>query len=106
MIPEESLNKTWFIDIDGTIVKHMYNQDIDSAIDSLGEESHTLEIPIEKSVRFLNELSKEDTVVLTTARDGKHKQHTERILMSKKQKRKNYDILPEDYEEDYMVWFW
>jgi len=24
----------------------------------------------------------------------------------KKAKRKNYDILPEDYEDDYMVWFW
>ena len=23
-----------------------------------------------------------------------------------KKKTKNYDILPEDYEEDYMVWFW
>jgi len=21
-------------------------------------------------------------------------------------KRKNYDILPEPYEEDYIVWFW
>ena len=80
MMSEESLNKTWFIDIDGTIVKHMYNEDIDFAIDSLGEESHTLEIPLEKSVRFLNELPKEDTVVLTTARDGKHKEHTERML--------------------------
>jgi len=23
-----------------------------------------------------------------------------------KKKTKDYDILPEDYEEDYMVWFW
>ena len=63
MITEESLNKTWFIDIDGTIVKHLYNKDIDSAINSLGEDSHTLETPIEKSVSFL-----------------KHKDHTERML--------------------------
>ena len=80
MITEESLNKTWFIDIDGTIVKHLYNQDIDLAIDSLGEKSHTLETPIKKSVSFLKDLPKEDTVVLTTARDGKHKDHTERML--------------------------
>ena len=80
MITEESLNKTWFIDIDGTIVKHLYNKDIDTAIDSLGKKSHTLETPIEKSVIFLKDLPKEDTVVLTTARDGKHKDHTERML--------------------------
>ena len=66
MIAEESLNKTWFIDI--------------TAIDSLGKKSHTLETPIEKSIIFLKELPKEDTVVLTTARDGKHKDHTERML--------------------------
>ena len=23
-----------------------------------------------------------------------------------KKKTKDYDILPEDYEDDYMVWFW
>tara|TARA_R100000458_G_C8229073_1_gene211316 strand:+ start:165 stop:569 length:405 start_codon:yes stop_codon:yes gene_type:complete len=77
---EESLNKTWFIDIDGTIVKHLYNQDIDAAIESLGDRSHTLETPIDKSLNFLQKLPKEDTVVLTTARDGKHKEHTERML--------------------------
>ena len=80
MIAEEALNKTWFIDIDGTIVKQLYNQDIDKAIDSLGENSYTIETPIEKSVTFLNRIPKEDTVVLTTARDGKHKDHTERML--------------------------
>ena len=80
MITEESLNKTWFIDIDGTIVKHLYNKDIDTAIDSLGKKSHTLETPIEKSVIFLKKIPKEDTIVLTTARDEKHKDHTERML--------------------------
>ena len=80
MITEESLNKTWFIDIDGTIVKHLYNKDIDTAIDSLGKKSHTLETPIEKSVIFLKKIPKEDTIVLTTARDKKHKDHTERML--------------------------
>lgn len=80
MTTEESLNKTWFIDIDGTIVKHLYNKDIDTAIDSLGKKSHTLETPIEKSVIFLKKIPKEDTIVLTTARDKKHKDHTERML--------------------------
>ena len=80
MTTEESLNNTWFIDIDGTIVKHLYNKDIDTAIDSLGKKSHTLETPIEKSVIFLKKIPKEDTIVLTTARDKKHKDHTERML--------------------------
>ena len=31
---EESLNKTWFIDIDGTIVKHLYNDALDEAIEA------------------------------------------------------------------------
>ena len=28
------------------------------------------------------------------------------LEMKKKKKTKDYDILPEDYEEDYIVWFW
>jgi hypothetical protein len=27
------------------------------------------------------------------------------LEMKKKKKTKDYDILPEDYEEDYIVWF-
>jgi hypothetical protein len=28
------------------------------------------------------------------------------IHPKKNKKTKDYDIVPEDYEEDYMVWFW
>ena len=28
----ESLNRTWFIDIDGTIVKHRTNEELDQVI--------------------------------------------------------------------------
>ena len=77
---EESLNKTWFIDIDGTIVKHLYNDALDEAIESLGENSHSLETPIKSSVKFLNKIPEEDTIVLTTARDSRHKNHTLRML--------------------------
>ena len=36
---QESLNKTWFIDIDGTIVKTRNNEQLDEAINSMGDES-------------------------------------------------------------------
>lgn len=80
VIKEESLNKTWFIDIDGTIVKHLYNDDLDNAIKSLGDRSHTLEKPIKSSVKHLNNIPKDDTIILTTARDSRHKEHTLRML--------------------------
>ena len=77
---EESLNKTWFIDIDGTIVKHLYNDSIDIAIEKDGEKSHLWEKPIKQSVNFLNSIPATDTIVLTTARDSKHKDHTLKML--------------------------
>lgn len=80
MIEQESLNKTWFIDIDGTIVNHMSNQKLDEVIESMGEESHLSEKVIDKSLKFLNSIPQEDTVVLTTARDAKHKEHTLKML--------------------------
>ena len=86
---EESLNKTWFIDIDGTIVKHLYNDALEEAIESLGENSHTLETPIKSSINFLNKIPEEDTIILTTARDSKHKDHTLRML-------ENFDIRYDD----------
>ena len=77
---KEKLNKTWFIDIDGTIVYHQTNYSLDDIIEELGTDSHTVEKPIERSIDFLNNISNEDTIVLTTARDSKHKDHTIRML--------------------------
>ena len=76
----EKLNKTWFIDIDGTIVYHQNDYNLDDIIEELGNDSHTMEKPIERSVNFLNSISHDDTIVLTTARDSKHKDHTIRML--------------------------
>ena len=77
---EESLNKTWFIDIDGTIVKHLCNESIDAAIEKEGKESHLMEAPIKQSINFLNSIPLNDIIVLTTARDSKHKDHTLKML--------------------------
>ena len=77
---KEKLNKTKFIDIDGTIVYHQTNFSLDDIIEELGPDSHTVEKPIERSIKFLNNISNDDTIVLTTARDSKHKDHTIRML--------------------------
>ena len=76
----ESLNKTWFIDIDGTIVKHIYSDKIEAAIEKEGEKSHLLETPIKQSVNFLDSIPPSDTIILTTARDSKYKGHTLKML--------------------------
>ena len=77
---QESLNKTWFIDIDGTIVYHMSNKELDEAIRTMGDESHWLEKTIDDSLKFMSSIPSEDTVVLTTARDTRHKQPTIKML--------------------------
>ena len=73
---QESLNKTWFVDIDGTIVHHYSNHTLDEAIEKMGNDSFLTEKPIKKSIDFLNSLPKGDVIVLTTARNTEHKQHT------------------------------
>ena len=77
---QESLNKTWFIDIDGTIVKTRNNEQLDEAINSMGDESYLIEEPIEKSVNFIQSIPFGDTIVLTTARDSRHEDHTLKML--------------------------
>ena len=64
---QESLNKTWFIDIDGTIVNHMSNQELDQVIKSMRDKSHLSEKLIDKSLKFINSIQANDTIVLTTA---------------------------------------
>mgnify|MGYP001601415669 CR=1 FL=1 len=62
---KESTNKTWFIDIDGTIVKHNSNDQIDEAIKTKGHDSHLIEVPITPSIKFLNSIPYDDTIILT-----------------------------------------
>ena len=37
---EEELYKTWFVDLDGTVLKHRTNNEIDNFINKYGEKSH------------------------------------------------------------------
>ena len=77
---QESLNKTWFIDIDGTIVKTRNNEQLDEAISSMGNKSYLSEEPIKKSLDFIQSIPISDTIVLTTARDSRHEDHTLQML--------------------------
>ena len=74
------IGKTWFIDIDGTILKAQSNDKIDRMISQFGNKSHTQEQTLPSSKLFLKKIPKRDTIILTTARDNKHKEHTEKTL--------------------------
>jgi len=66
------MNKTWFIDIDGTLVKHLENKEIDE-----GTKEELLPYVLE----FLEGIEKRgDCIILTTARLEEHRQITEKML--------------------------
>jgi len=76
----ENLNKTWFVDIDGTLLNHKTNEELDEIIQNNNMESHLHETPIIDAISFLNSLPKKDRVILTTARENRHLAHTVRAL--------------------------
>ena len=76
----ENLNKTWFVDIDGTLLIHKSNEELDQIIEEHNIKSHLYETPIIEAVSFINNLPKGDRVILTTARDNRHLGHTWRTL--------------------------
>jgi len=63
-----SLNKTWILDVDGTIVKHNgYKVDgYDTLLDGVKE--------------FFNEISADDKVILLTARTGEYLENLKNFL--------------------------
>ena len=64
--------KTWFVDIDGTIVEHRSNKEISEA-------THEKLLPGSKE--FLQEARQRgDQIILTPARLTLHREHTERML--------------------------
>ena len=70
MISAENLNKTWFVDIDGTLFIHRTNEELDLMIKNHGPESHLQEAPIQEAITFLDSIPKKDKVLLTTARES------------------------------------
>ena len=77
---KETLNKTWFVDIDGTIFYHHTNDSLDDLIDKYGEDSFLHEKPIKSAIDFFNSRPKKDRIIITTAREGKHEEHTLKAL--------------------------
>ena len=73
-------HKSWFIDIDGSIIKHMGDADIEKLIKEKKGRSHLYEKAIPKSVEFINNLPEEDIIILTTARNPNVKEHTLKML--------------------------
>ena len=66
------MNKTWFIDIDGTLVRHLENKEIDE-----GTKEELLPYVLE----FLEGIEKRgDCIILTTARLEEHRKITEKML--------------------------
>lgn len=72
----ESYPKTFFIDIDGTIVPNLSIEDLDNALTIPNYIQELL--PGVKS--FFNKLHRNDIVIFTTARESKYKELTERTL--------------------------
>ena len=74
----ETLNKTWFVDIDGTFLKHNSNIGLDDLVKE--KDRHLKEIPIPRSIKFLQDLPKNDKIIITTARESHHREHTIKTL--------------------------
>ena len=77
---EEEVYKTWFVDLDGTVLKHRTNNEIDNFINKYGEKSHLEEIPLVDRIRFFRNLPKSDSIIVTTARLNHQREHTIRTL--------------------------
>ena len=77
---EEELDKTWFVDLDGTVLKHRTNNEIDNFINKYGEKSHLEEVPLVDRIRFFRNLPKGDIIIVTTARLEHQREHTLRAL--------------------------
>ena len=87
------MRNTWFIDIDGTIVKHKTNVQLDERLMFLGEKLPVF--PYGKDITKIELLDEEilsgvkdfwlkipdkDVIILTTAREHRHKWLTEQML--------------------------
>ncbi len=76
----ESLNKTYFVDLDGTLLEHQTNDELDEMIQDYGTRSFLHEKPLKTSLKFFKSIDKKDMIIFTTARCSRHKDHTIRVL--------------------------
>ena len=76
----ETLNKTWFVDVDGTILYHQTNDSLDELIEEYGDDSFKYEQPIVSAVDFFQDLPETDIIVISSARPKKYTDHTLNVL--------------------------
>lgn len=76
----ESLSKTWFVDVDGTIIKHSTNEELDEMIFKFKDKSYLAEKPITSAIEFFKNRPKRDRIVIATAREKRHIEHTLKVL--------------------------
>ena len=69
------MDKTYFIDIDGTIFPHMTANELDNVYKTDHEAK-----PLPGVIGFWQTFRKNDVIVITTARPYKYRQYTERNL--------------------------
>ena len=74
------IGKTWFFDLDGTLLKNTSNEKLDQIISQHGKTSHRQEEALMSSKQFLKNIPKCDKIVLTTARAKRHKEHTIKVI--------------------------
>ena len=76
----ESLSKTWFVDVDGTIIKHSTNEELDDMIFKFRDKSYLAETPIASAIEFFKNRPKKDRIIIATAREKRHIEHTLKVL--------------------------
>jgi hypothetical protein len=87
LINEDGDGKTYFIDIDGTIVIHLSNDEIDFIIE---KHDNFSEILLPGVKELWKQFKSNDKIIITTARRERHRQMTKKIFH---QNNLRYDIL-------------
>ena len=84
------LNKTWILDLDGTICKHN------------GYKMETGDYLLQGAKEFLNSIDKDDMVIFITSRTVEYKEQTEQFLR-KNQIKYDYIIYDAPYGERILI---
>jgi hypothetical protein len=70
------MSKTYFIDVDGTLVTHLSNAELDEYLDK-PEHKEQLLVGVKQ---LWETFSDDDVIIITTARETRHKAMTEKIF--------------------------
>lgn len=76
----ETFDNTFIIDLDGTVLKHLTDTDIEAWIQRYGDESHLQEKILPNVREWFDEVSPTDKIIFLSARKESYRDHTERVL--------------------------